>query len=111
MKSRDRNDRAGVPILSTCQRDLRRPKFASSCPAEVKLLLDCRSLKLVSSDFQRIVAAELAPKMDLTCRTKIACPHCGQSSPLHKATVARDYRNLVSLWPGASRSLSAPDAL
>src|SRR5882724_6684321 len=44
-----RNDRASGPILSTCWRDLRRPKFASSCSAEAKLLLDRRSLKLVSS--------------------------------------------------------------
>src|SRR5439155_13035884 len=51
-KSRDQNDRAGGPILSTCRRDLRRPKFASSCPVEAKLLLDRRTLDLVSSDFQ-----------------------------------------------------------
>ena len=36
--------------------------------------MDRRSLDLVSSDFQRIVAAEVAPKMDLIVETKIACP-------------------------------------
>src|SRR2546430_10883786 len=38
-----RNDRASGPILSTYCRDLRQPKFASSCPAEAKLLLDRHS--------------------------------------------------------------------
>src|SRR6266567_1595944 len=52
-----RNDRASGPILSTCWRDLRRPKFASSCPAEAKLL-NRRSLKLVSSDFQGIAGCK-----------------------------------------------------
>ena len=36
--------------------------------------MDRRTLDLVSSDFQRIVAAEVAPKMDLIVETKIACP-------------------------------------
>jgi hypothetical protein len=49
-----RNDRPIGPILSTCWRPLRPPKFASSGPAEAKLLLDRRSLKLVSSGVQGI---------------------------------------------------------
>ena len=37
-----------------------------------------------------IVAAEVAPKMDLIVETEIACPHCGQSFPLPKASKARN---------------------
>src|SRR5437763_5806126 len=103
MKSRDRNDRAGVPILSTCRRDLRRPKFANSCPAEAKLLLDRRSLKPLSLGFQGIVGAEVAPENGPVCRNKNRVSPSRQSFPLPKASKPRKQRNPDCLGPlGAS---------
>jgi hypothetical protein len=58
-------------------------------------------LKLVSSDFQRIDAAEVAPKTDLIVETKIACSIAEvfrSPKPLkHETPIARTIGTWVSV--------------